>query len=291
MAGHEVAKPYKQECAVNASELKSTLERGQPVFGMMISMMENMRWMPVLAATTLDFVVVDTEHGSRDRREIANHVIMGKAAGKTVIVRVPEPNPLWVAEAVDAGADGVLVPYCESVEDVRACAWKLQVHPLKGEYFDRVAQGGDYPSPKSKAYLEKRNANRLFILGIESKPAVDNLEALVTAGPIDGVFVGPNDMTTSLGIPDEVDNPIYIDVLKKIIAVSESHGKPVMIHQQTMETSKKAIELGARWILHSTDASFIRNGVNSDFAALREIASKKWEVASAKGGGDMGAVH
>ena len=118
---------------MNPTELKQTLDNGQPVFGMMISMMENMRWVSVLASTTLDYVVVDTEHGSRDRREIANHVVMGEAAGKTVIVRVPEPNPVWVAEAVDAGAHGVLVPYCEDIDEVRACAWKLRVHPLKGE--------------------------------------------------------------------------------------------------------------------------------------------------------------
>lgn len=277
---------------MNASELKSTLNKGQPVFGMMISMMENMRWMTVLASTTLDFVVVDTEHGSRDRREIANHVIMGKAAGKTVIVRVPEPNPLWVAEAVDAGADGVLVPYCEDVDEVRACAWKLQVHPLKGEGFKNVMNTGKYPSQKSKEYLEKRNSGRLFILGIESKPAVDKLEKLIAAGPIDGIFVGPNDLTTSLGIPDEVENPIYIDTLKRIIEVSEAAGKPVMIHQQTTATSIKAIELGARWVLHNTDAGFIRNGVNADFALLREAAAKRWDLSSVNGADDkMGAVH
>ena len=277
---------------MNPTQLKQTLDNGQPVFGMMISMMENMRWTSVLASTTLDYVVVDTEHGSRDRREIANHVIMGQAAGKTVIVRVPEPNPVWVAEAVDAGAHGVLVPYCEDIDEVRACAWKLRVHPLKGEGFKNVMETGEYPSKKSQEYLEKRNAGRLFIMGVESKPALDNLEAMVSCAPIDGVFVGPNDLTTSLGIPDEVDNPIYVDALKRIISVSEAAGKPVLIHQQTVESSKKAIELGARWVLHSTDAGFVRNGVNSDFATLREAAAQRWEVS---GGGsasdDMGAVH
>ncbi len=276
---------------MNPAQLKQTLDNGQPVFGMMISMMENMRWTSVLAATTLDYMVVDTEHASRDRRDIANHVVMGEAAGKTVIVRVPEPNPVWVAEAVDAGAHGVLVPYCEDIDEVRACAWKLRVHPLKGEGFKNVMETGEYPSKKSQEYLEKRNGGRLFIMGVESKPALDNLEAMVDCAPLDGVFVGPNDLTTSLGIPDEVDNPLYVDALKRIISVSESRGLPVLIHQQTMESSKKAIELGARWVLHSTDAGFIRNGVNADFANLREFASQKWEIASEDASGDMGTVH
>lgn len=265
---------------MKANELKGTLKEGKPVFGMMLSSMDGQRWVSVLASTTLDYVVIDAEHGSRSRNDIANLVIVVQAAGLTAIVRVPEPNPVWVAMAIDAGADGVLVPYCEDLEEVKACAFKLRTHPIKGKAFQDVVDKGEYPSEKSKTYLEKRHANHLFILGIESKTAVERLETLLENAPVDGVFVGPNDMTTSLGIPDEVDNPIYLDTLKHIIKVSEEHGKPVMIHQQTRETSLKAIELGARWILHSSDAGLLRNAANADFGVLREAAGKKFGVST-----------
>ena len=265
---------------MNTKELKENLAAGKPVFGMMLSLMDGQRWGSVLASTTLDYVVIDSEHGSRDRNDIANLIIVVKAAGLTAIVRVPEPNPVWVAMAIDAGADGVLVPYCEELDEVRACAYKLRTHPLKGKAFWDVAQKGEYPSEKSKAYLDKRHENHVFILGIESKTAVERLENLLENAPVDGVFVGPNDMTTSLGIPDEVDNPIYLDTLKRVIEVSEAHGKPVMIHQQTVATSLKAIELGARWILHSSDAGLLRNAANADFGKLREAAGKRFGVSA-----------
>jgi 4-hydroxy-2-oxoheptanedioate aldolase len=261
---------------VNAKDLKKTLAEGKPVFGMMLSAMDGTRWGAVLASTTLDYLVIDTEHGSRDRKDVANLVNMLKAANLTAIVRVPEPNPVWVAMAMDAGADGVLVPYCEELDEVKACAYKLRTHPLKGKAFWDVVEKGEYPSEKSKAYLDKRHDGHIFILGIESKTAVERLETLLENAPVDGVFVGPNDMTTSLGIPDEVDNPVYLDTLKRVVKVSEAHGKPVMIHQQTRDTSLKAIEIGARWVLHSTDAGMLRNAVNADFSVLRESAGKRF---------------
>ena len=102
------------------------------------------------------------------------------------------------------------------------------------------------------------------------------MDELLECAEIDGIFVGPNDLTTSLGIPDEVDNPVYLDVLKRIIDTGERHGVPTMVHQQTIEASAKAIELGARFVLHSSDVGILLKGVQNDFAQLREIAGKRF---------------
>ena len=120
-------------------------------------------------------------------------------------------------------------------------------------------------------------------MGIESKPAADRFGELIDCADIDGVFIGPNDMTTSLGIPDEVDNPLYIDTLKKIIAAADRRGVPTMIHQQTIPTSTTAIDLGARFILHSSDSGLLLRSIQTEFAQLREIAGKKY--------GDIAAVE
>ena len=99
-------------------------------------------------------------------------------------------------------------------------------------------------------------------MGIESKPAANRLDELLECAEIDGIFVGPNDLTTSLGIPDEVDNPIYLDVLKNVIETGEKHGVPTMVHQQSIETSTKAIELGARFVLHSSEVGILLKGIS-----------------------------
>lgn len=260
------------------SDLKAALKAKRPVFGFMVSATSSMRWGRVFAGSTLDFVVIDSEHGSRDRQLIADTVAQMQTLDITAIVRTPNTEEVYVAMALDAGADGVLVPYCETVDEVRHCAVKLRTHPLKGEYYERVVETGEYPSDKSKKYLAERHKDHIFIMGIESEPAANRVGELIDCAEIDGVFIGPNDMTTSLGIPDESGNSIYLDTLSKIIAEADKRGIPTMIHQQTIETSAKAIELGARFIMHSSDAGILLRGTQDEFAQLRKITSKKYGV-------------
>jgi len=260
------------------SDLKAALKARRPVFGFMVSATSSMRWERVFAGSTLDFVVIDSEHGSRDRQLIADTVAQMQSLDITAIVRTPNTEEVYVAMALDAGADGVLVPYCETVDEVRHCAVKLRTHPLKGEYYERVVDTGEYPSDKSKKYLAERHKDHIFIMGIESEPAANRVGELIDCADIDGVFIGPNDMSTSLGIPDESSNPIYLDTLSRIIAEADKRGLPTMIHQQTIETSAKAIELGARFIMHSSDAGILLRGTQEEFAELRKITSKKYGV-------------
>ena len=260
------------------SDLKAALKAKRPVFGFMVSATSSMRWGRVFAGSTLDFVVIDSEHGSRDRQLIADTVAQMQTLDITAIVRTPNTEEVYVAMALDAGADGVLVPYCETVDEVRHCAVKLRTHPLKGEYYERVVETGEYPSDKSKKYLAERHKDHIFIMGIESEPAANRVGELIDCADIDGVFIGPNDMTTSLGIPDESGNSVYLDTLSKIIAEADKRGIPTMIHQQTIETSAKAIELGARFIMHSSDAGILLRGTQDEFAQLRKITSKKYGV-------------
>lgn len=257
---------------MNGRTLKKTLSEGGRVFGCMISAMGTTRFRSALAGATLDFVVIDAEHGSRDRKEIQELCQMFRDIDVAPIVRVPVPKAEWVAMALDAGAAGVLVPYCETVEEVQACVATAKWHPLKGEYLRRAVTEGVLPSEKSKVYLQARHAESIIIIGIESEPAYQRLESILAVGDIDGIFVGPNDMTTSLGIPDEVTHPRYLEVLRSVIARSEAHGVPVMIHQQTVDTSVTAIELGARFVMHSTDARLMQAAMQEQMESLRRAA-------------------
>ena len=263
-------------------ELKAALKAGKPAFGFMIFAIEGLRWARMYAGSTLDYIIIDWEHASRDRQRLSELIGSVQSADITCIVRTPNTDDTYVAMSLDAGADGVLVPYCESLEEVRACANKLRLHPLKGEYFERACLTGELPSKKTRDYLHNRHKDHIFIMGVESEPAVNRLDELLECAEIDGIFVGPNDLTTSLGIPDEVENPKYLEVLKHVIDTGEKHGVPTMVHQQTMEASTKAIELGARFVLHSSDVGILLKGVQTDFAQLREVASAKFGGVEAR---------
>ncbi|MEM7407199.1 MAG: aldolase/citrate lyase family protein [Pseudomonadota bacterium] len=254
------------------TELKRTLKRGGHVFGCMLSGIASTRFEATLAGSTLDYAIIDSEHGSRDRTELQTLCGMLRHARVTPVVRVPVPKAEWVAMALDAGTAGVLVPYCEEIDDVRAVVATAKLHPLKGQYLRRAIATGEYPSRATKTYLQKRRKDNFIIIGIESQPAYENLDAILDVGDIDGIFIGPNDMSTSLGIPDDYDNPRYLEVIADIITRAEACGIPTMVHQQTIATSTRAIELGARFILHSTDMRMLQRIMQNEMNALREAA-------------------
>jgi len=257
---------------MNPSQLKRTLNKGGHVFGCMLSAMASTRFGPTLAGAGIDYAIIDAEHGSRDRAEIQSLCTMLRSADVTPVVRVPIPKSEWVAMALDAGTAGVLVPYCEGVEEVQEVVATAKWHPMKGEYLRRAVRDNVFPSKETKKYLRNRRKESFVIIGIESEPAYENLDAILDVGDIDGIFVGPNDMSTSLGIPDDYSNPRYLEVIADIIKRCEARSVPVMAHQQTVDTSTAAIELGARFVLHSTDARMLQRIVQTEMNALRAAA-------------------
>ncbi|MBM3956947.1 MAG: hypothetical protein FJ313_02705 [Gemmatimonadetes bacterium] len=259
---------------MDAIRLKETLARGGTVFGCMIVSMGTTRFRAGLQGSGADFVVIDWEHGSRDRKEVQELTGMLRSVDITPIVRVPVPMPVYVAMALDAGAAGVLVPYCEDLDEIRACVAAGKWHPMKGEYRARAVTEGVFPSEKTKTYLQARHRESIVIIGIESEPAYRNLDAILKIDGIDAIFIGPNDMTTSMGIPDEFDNPKYLDLIQDVIRRSEARGKPVLIHQWRVPDSKRAIERGSRFVLHGMDMQFMADGMREQLRQLREAAAR-----------------
>ena len=257
---------------MNGAELKQTLKEGGRVFGTMITIGRSPRWVPVLSGVGLDYAVIDTEHNPRSRAELGDYLAMFNTSGVVPIVRIPIPDSHYVTMAMDAGAQGILAPYCETVEQVREVVAAAKWRPLKGEAVDRVVESGEHVSDATRAYLEERNRNSIAIIGIESVAAVNNLEAILDVPGIDGIFVGPNDMSISLGFPDQYDRPEYQETVKSVIDTSEARGIATLVHHQSPELSTYWIQQGARFVLHGTDRRALTEGFRSDFSKLRAEA-------------------
>ena len=149
--------------------------------------------------------------------------------------------------------------------------------PLKGAAAEEALESGGFPSDASREYLEARNRNNICIVGIESQAAVDNLDAILDVPHIDAIFVGPNDMSISLGVPDDYGQEIYKTTVKGIIDKCEGRGIPTLVHHQTPELSEYWIEQGARFVLHGTDRRALAEGFRADFSRLRG-KPRRWET-------------
>ncbi len=259
---------------MNGAELKAILKEGGRVFGTMLSVGRNPRWIPVLDGVGLDYVVIDTEHNPRSRGELGDFLTMFNTTGVVPIVRIPIPDSHYVTMAMDAGAQGVLAPYCETVDQVREVVAAAKWRPLKGDAARRLIETGEHVSDSTKAYLEDRNKNSVAIIGIESVAAVKNLPEMLKVPGIDGIFVGPNDMSISLGYPDQYDREEYQTTVKYVIDTAGAQGIAVLVHHQTPELSSFWINQGARFILHGTDRRALAEGFRTEFSRLRGVAKE-----------------
>ena len=118
---------------MNGAEIKATLKGGGRVFGTMLSIGRSPRWIPVLDGVGLDYVIIDTEHSPRSRGELGDFLTMFNTTDVAPFVRIPIPDSHYVTMAMDAGAQGVLAPYCETVNQVKEVVAATKWRPLKGE--------------------------------------------------------------------------------------------------------------------------------------------------------------
>ena len=265
---------------MNGERLKQKTKAGGIVYGTMLSLARNPRWAEAAAEWGLDYVVIDSEHAPRGRTEIADLIAGLQRVDVVPIVRVPIPSSHYVTMAMDAGAEGVLAPYCETVEEVREVVGAAKWLPMKGEYLERAMATGQFPSDSTRAYLAARNRNNVCLIGIESEPAVRNLPDILEVDGIDGIFVGPNDFSTSYGIPDQTSHPDYEAALGYVIGLCGEKNVPVLVHHQSVELTKKWLQEGARFVLYSSDRRLIHNAVRAEFGEIRAVGAELGGEAS-----------
>jgi 4-hydroxy-2-oxoheptanedioate aldolase len=175
--------------------------------------------------------------------------------------------------AIDTGAEGITVPYVESVEQVERCVGAVKYRPIKGKLLEDILSNRNALSEKTQNFLSEFNRNQYLIIGIESVAAVENLERMIDVEGVDGVFIGPHDLTVSMGIPTEYTHPEFINTVENIARTCREKGVGVGIHTDLvgMEPSifAKLRQAGMNWMLHSADITILRNALNDQLRQLR----------------------
>lgn len=255
---------------MNAKTLKDKLLKGDTVYGTLIQHAVTPAMVDFLPDNALDFVVVTAEHNALDLADFLPLRYALASKGIACLARTHSREPDDVAKVCDS-FDGVVVPYVEDFEHAKQLAAAAVYRPLKGKALDQVLAGGDWPSPATEKYVtEERCADTVFIPMIESVEGVRNLDSICSIPGVHGVFVGPNDLTVSMGIPNEYDHPKLIDVLQKIIDTANRHHVAAGCWFGKEEQAVRTIRQGSRLVIFSNDALLLKNAFSSSFARLRQ---------------------
>jgi 2-keto-3-deoxy-L-rhamnonate aldolase RhmA len=255
--------------------LLKKIKAGKVVYGTCITS-ASPTWPAIAMRARLDFVFLDTEHIPLERMEIASMCQVFRAMGIAPIVRIPSPDPYRACQMMDAGAEGVVAPYLESVGQIKELVGALKYRPLKGKLLEQVLDDPGAITPLLKQYLDKWNEGNVCIANIESVPALENLEEMLSVPGLDAVFIGPHDLSISLGIPEQYDHPVFEEAVKKIIRISRNNGLAVGIHfSEGPERQVKWMKEGINLIIHSSDMAIFSQRLQADMNTIRQSAGAK----------------
>lgn len=254
-------------------QLRQRLRAGETILGTMI-VSPSPRWPDAVKNCGLDFVFIDTEHIAIDRAQLSWMCQTYSALGLPPIVRIPAPDPYSATMVLDGGATGVIAPYIESPEQVQALRGAVKLRPIKGVKLETMLAGGSKEA-ELDAYLKKAAESRLLIINIESVPAMEALDRILAVPDLDAVLIGPHDLSCSLGIPEQYQDPRFLSACQTIFSKARSAGVGAGIHfWGNLPQQQQMLELGANMLIHSGDIMLFQKHLSLDIEALRNGLGK-----------------
>lgn len=216
-----------------------------------------------------DTLTIDLQHGLVDY-QTAVTMLQAISTTETVpMVRVPWLEPGILMKVLDAGAYGVICPMVNSADDARRLVEACRYPPLGGRSFGpiraSVYAGADYPA--------QANDTVVVIAMIETKRALDNLDAIMAVPGIDAVYIGPADLANALGRTPGFDqtDPVVVEAIDLILKKATEHGLVAGIHNGTPEYATAMIDKGFRLVTIGSDARLMMAGAAQTVARMRDL--------------------
>ena len=246
--------------------VKEKLQRGEPSLGTWISTGHPLV-AEILAHAGFDWLTVDMEHNAIDMQEVQACFYAIATTNTIPFVRVPWNDPQILKRVLDIGAYGVVVPNIKSPEEaelaVQACRYPPEGFRGVGSLRGRLYGGPDY--------LEKANEEIAVILMIEDTEAVRRIAEICDVPGIDALFIGPNDLAASLGVPGGYDNPHpdHKAAVTQVLDTGKRFNVPVGIHCGSGKEVNRRIEEGFLWMPIASDVRLLASAAQDSVEQVR----------------------
>jgi 4-hydroxy-2-oxoheptanedioate aldolase len=248
-----------------ANALKQKWAAGEAALGAWLAMPSTVS-AELMARLGFDWLTIDLQHGLID---FARMIEMLQAIGTTpttAMVRVPVNEQSWIGRVLDAGAAGVIVPLVDNAEEARAavasCRYPPRGRRSYGPFRAATLAGGSY-SPSA-------DQDVVCLVMIETRDGLANLESILDTPGIDGVFVGPNDLSLGLGLPPRADHdePVFVDAIRRIVDGCNARGL-VAGCAGTAAIAPKRLAQGFRFVEVSRDGAAMTRAASEDLRGVR----------------------
>jgi 2-dehydro-3-deoxyglucarate aldolase/4-hydroxy-2-oxoheptanedioate aldolase len=220
------------------------------------------------AALGYDWILVDLEHGYSTEADLLGLLQAIAAGGSVGIVRPQSGERLRVGRALDMGAAAIMVPRLDTPDEVREALTYLRYPPTGIRGLAIRARGADFGA-FGHDEVWKINDRIVGIFQIESVPALNDVDAIAAIDGVDVLFVGPADLTHSLGIAGQFSHPDYRAALDRVAAACSAHDKAAGILVYDVAEARRLIESGFSFIGIGSDGFFAADGARQALAGVR----------------------
>lgn len=235
---------------------KAKLLEGKKLLGTFFSM-GNPSAMECLGYTGMDFAIIDTEHGPFDTESAMGLVRAAEAVGLSPFMRIADVSHKEIQRAVDMGVQGLIVPCLRSLEEMRRLVGFAKYPPVGERGYIRGRGRGfgfqSWASGSVAEFMAASNERLLVLPQCETRECYENIEQVLAIDGIDGIFVGPFDLSISLDMPGDFDNPDFKAAVARILEACKKAGKFSLIFSTSTEQAKVYLDQGFDGVAHSID--------------------------------------
>lgn len=249
------------------TDLRSRIHAGETLFGTFLQLGSAVA-AEIVARIGFDWVIIDLEHGSGTEADLAGSLVAVGTTSTAALVRPQSAERIRIGRALDHGAHGLMIPRIDVAEQASE-AISFMRYPPQGVRGLALSTRGAGLGERGHADVAGINASIVGIIQIESPSAVEHAAEIAAIDGADVLFVGPADLTHSLGIPGQFDHPDYLAAIQRTLAAAHRHGKATGILIRDAAALPRHLELGFKFIGIGSDVAFIADSGRAVLGATR----------------------
>ncbi|MET3794716.1 HpcH/HpaI aldolase family protein [Aquamicrobium terrae] len=242
------------------NSFKAALSRGELQLGLWSSLCSNIA-AEVVAYSGFDWILVDTEHSPNEPPAVLGQLQAMQAGTAAPIVRPAWNDPVLIKRLLDIGATGILVPFVQNAEEAARAVAACRYPPTGIRGITASGRASRYG--RINGYLEKAGSEICVLVQIETAAALEQLEAIAQVDGVDGIFIGPSDLSASLGYIGKPGHPEVQAAIRSAAERLAALGKPGGILTSSEAEARRYIEWGFRFVAVGTDLGLLARGADT----------------------------
>lgn len=254
----------------NSPGLRKRIHAGETLFGVWSDLGSPIA-AELMADAGFDWVTIDLEHGAATEADLVAHLLAVELHGAAPIVRPQSAERLRIGRALDLGAVGIVVPRLDTADQAREAVTFLRYPPAGGRGVALRTRGARLGAV-DHAEVGTINDEIVGIIQIETQGGLREADEIAAIDGVDVLFVGPADLSHSLGVPGRFTEPVYQEALRRVIAACRRYGKAAGILLYDHASFGPHLELGFSFIGLGADGAFVAAGAKAALAAGRAAA-------------------